>query len=366
MSNMSVQPQQPIQPVTTSSPVPPSRPELKTPDSLFKPFDQQDQSHAVSPPAGGATQTVPLFDENTSPPSQAVSPEDLQWASQIEQQAAGGYEATPEEVARYQNILQSLQAQQQQQATAAGIPPEDMQWASELEAKASQGGQVTPEETERYQAILAKLQAAAPAAPVQSASAPTPQPGGDAAAAVSHLEPVVDPGSKPPIDLGVKFQELETLLGQKKYMIFGEYTQPEQIRATGVQIWLDGNLDDRLKLAQLLVDNGQSEVLGRVMGHEETNVLEIAELMSKEGFPVKDYMNALDDNEAFLVLNSLSSVAAMGEASSVKVIEQVIDGYDRIWDREAPFERLKNHHQSQGTWETIPADLRQKIETLLK
>jgi len=149
-------------------------------------------------------------------------------------------------------------------------------------------------------------------------------------------------------------------------MYFGKLTQPEDVRATGVQIWLEGNVSDRVKLANILVDNSQSELLGRVMAHEETNPLEIAQVMSQPDFPVQGYMNGLDDNQAFLVLNSLSSVAVTGEPSSIGVISKTIQGYDRMIDREAPFDRLKNHHMAQGSWESLPASLRSDIDQLIK
>lgn len=212
--------------------------------------------------------------------------------------------------------------------------------------------------------------------PQPSVDAPSPQPAQvgatapaevvDAENPLANLQPVLDPNGPAPVDLSAKFQQLETLLDQKQYMFFGKITQPEEVRATGVQLWLEGNIQDRVKLATILVDHNQAELLGRVMAHEETKPLEIAQVMSQPEFPVQAYMNGLDDNQAFLVLNSLSSVAAMGESSSASVISQTIQGYDRMLDREAPFERLKNHHVAQGSWETLPANLRSEIDQLLK
>lgn len=380
MANLSVNAQQPIQPAQsspTTSQKPTPKTELKTPDKLFAAFEQPDQSKAKSPPAGAATHQVNLVEEASVP---EPTPEDIQWASELETKAAKGYEATPEETKRYQKVLLGLQAKQQAAAKAAGIPDEDMKWAAELEAKASQGYQATPEEVTRYQGILSKLQGGAqqqaPAAP-QAPNAPStttapsapaaPQAPDSTETAVADLNPVVDPNAKPPVDMTAKFQELDALLAQKKYMFFGEVNQPDQVRATGVQIWLDGSQEDRLQLAQKLVAGGQSELLGRVMSHEETKPLEIAQLMSKADFPVQDFMKDLDDNHAFLILDSLATVAAMGEPSSSKVMEKVISAYDgRLWDREGPFKQLKNDRQAQGNWETLPAELRQKIDELLK
>lgn len=211
--------------------------------------------------------------------------------------------------------------------------------------------------------------AQSPAQPSQAGAAPAPQQpeATDSDSAFANLQPVIDNSSKPPVDLSGQHAELEDLVSQKKYMFFGGATQPDQIRATGVQIWLDGNLEDRVRVANTLVNNGQSDLLGRIMGHEETSKLEIAEVMSHGQFPVKEFMGNVDDNRAFLILNALSEVAVMGEGKSAQVISDVADGYSgRFRDREAPFTRLRNQHQAVGTWNQLPADLRQKIDQLLK
>ncbi|MGV3524922.1 MAG: LysM peptidoglycan-binding domain-containing protein [Candidatus Sericytochromatia bacterium] len=202
-----------------------------------------------------------------------------------------------------------------------------------------------------------------PAAPAQPSA---PSASSDAAAALGNLQPVVDENARPPVDVSSKFQELDGLLKEKKYMFFGAATRPDDIRAVGVQIWLDGQVDDRVKLANTLVSNGQAELLGRIMSHEETQPVEIAQVMSQPAFPVGEYMKALDDNQAFLVLNALSGVAAMGEPQSARVIGDTVKAYDGIMDREGPFKQLREHHQSVGSWNQLPADLRQQIDQLLK
>jgi len=206
----------------------------------------------------------------------------------------------------------------------------------------------------------AQANAAAP-----TAAAPTNT--GDASTAIGNLQPVVDANGRPPVDLEGKHQELESLLNDKKYYFFGGTNQPDQARATGVQIWLDGDINDRVRLSNTLVSNGQSEVLGRIMSHEETTALDVTEVMSQAQFPVTEFMNKLNDNQAFIVLNSLSSVAAMGEPKSAQVMGKIVEGYDGTFkDREAPFNQLRQFHQSQNSWEALPANLRQQIDNLLK
>ena len=376
MSNFQVNPAQPAQtakPASAAAPAakaakPAAKPALKDPQTLFA----ADSSQAKAPPAGAAKQKVEIVDTGAE-----VTQADVEWASAMEQKAAKGYEATPAEVSRYQNILQTLQARQQAQATAAGVPPEDMAWAAQLEAKANEGYKATPEEVTRYKQILNKLQAhkdaqqpaqaAQPAQPAATQTPPGPQPAtADSTAAVAALKPIVQPDAKPPVDLAAKFKELDKLLEQKKYMIVGGPADLENVRQTGVQIWIDGKPEDRVQLAKKLAEYGQSELLGRVMAHVETNELEIAQVMGMEGFPVEKFMGAVDDNRAFLILNSLATVALTGEASSAKVLEKVVASYDRWWDREAPFDQLKNQLKAQGNWEKLPAGLRGKIDELLK
>lgn len=242
-------------------------------------------------------------------------------------------------------------------APAAAVQPltaEEENWAVDLQTKITQNGyQPTADEVTRYNGLVERSEAAA------AAPAPT-----SAESAVANA--VIDPKSKPPVDVTPQFNQLEKLLSQKKYYIAGGPTEPEKIRETGVQIWLDGKLDDKVKLANLLVSHGQSELLGRVMGHQETSPEEVAQVMSQPQFPVGEFMKGLDDNHAFLVLNSLASVASTGEKGSAGVISQTVKAYDGWRDREAPFTRLKNQLQSQGSWEQLPADLRGQIDQLLK
>ncbi|HEY9842330.1 MAG TPA: hypothetical protein V6D23_17850, partial [Candidatus Obscuribacterales bacterium] len=150
------------------------------------------------------------------------------------------------------------------------------------------------------------------------------------------------------------------------YMIVGGAAQPEQVRQTGVQIWLDGKVDDRVSLANKLVNNGQGELLGRIMSHEETTPQEISQVMSQPTFPVAGFMKAIDDTHAFQVLNSLGSLAITGDKGSAQVIAQTATAYDGWRDREAPFTRLKQHFQAQGNWDKLPANLRAQIDELLK
>lgn len=239
------------------------------------------------------------------------------------------------------------------QASAAPLTQGELDWAEQMQTRISeQKYNPTPEEAAKYTDIFKRYEtesaAAAQPAAQPSAQQPAPQPA---------------PVAK---DVSAQMTDLTALLKEKQYMFFGANTQPEKIRATGVQIWLDGNTEARVQLANTLVSNGQSDLLGRVMAHEETNAVEIAEVMSNSKFPVGDFMKALDDNRAYLILDSLAKIASTGEAKSAGVLAQVVTAYDGWRDREAPFKQLKQSQTASQTWDNLPADLRGKIDELLK
>lgn len=247
-----------------------------------------------------------------------------------------------------------------QTPAAQPVAQSDLEWALQLQQKVQAGYQPSESEVTRYNSLVDQAQAAeAPTQPTAPAQADPNNP-------IANITPVADPNARPPVDVAPLHKQLGDLLGQKQYMFFGNVAQPEQVRALGVQIWLDGKLDDRVQLANALVKNGQAELLGRVMSHEETTTAEITQVMSQAQFPVGEYMKALDDNRAFQVLHALAGEAVKGNAAASGVIAQTVQAYDGWRDREAPFNRLKQQHQALGNWDKLPADLRGKIDELLK
>ncbi|PKL75644.1 MAG: hypothetical protein CVV27_14265, partial [Candidatus Melainabacteria bacterium HGW-Melainabacteria-1] len=243
-----------------------------------------------------------------------------------------------------------VQAPVQTPAPSQALTQAELDWAVDLQSKITdQGYAPNPTEQARYTEVVERYQQSEAAAQPPAQPVATPSPAQPAPANVAPL-----------------FDQLDKLLKEKKYMFVGGAAQPDQVRATGVQIWLDGQLADRVKLANTLVSNGQSDLLGRVMSHEETTEQDISQVMSQAQFPVSAYMKALDDNKAFLVLNSLANVAARGDTGAAGVIGQTVTAYDGWRDREAPFNQLRSHHQAQGTWNALPSDLRSKIDELLK
>lgn len=361
-----------------------NRPTLKPIEELLSPSSPQTTSPSSAAtqyqptpaPAGRAQQSVPLVDISTE-----VSPEELEWAVALEQKASRGENVSEAELAKHTGIMDRLSAQRMEVAERAGVSNADFQWASHLEQQSAQGYQAQPAEVERYQAIAAKIQAyEAPAQPVQPVQ-PSPQPSQTTpqqptppAPASGDLNLTGMDLVKDKVDLNPKFESLSQITDQNYFMKQLEgFTAPEavdqrkqQAREVGVQIWLEGDTNDRVRLAQNLVETGFSDVVSRIMTHQETRSEDMLAVMKSSGFPVADYMNALKDNDSFLILHSLSKEAIKGNPDAAKLIDQTVSAYDRAWDREAPFEQLRNQLQSNGSWQSLPAALQQRIDKLLK
>lgn len=191
----------------------------------------------------------------------------------------------------------------------------------------------------------------------------------DAEGVFGNVQPVVDQNAAPPAaDLSPQKAQLDQLLDDKKYMLFGAPNQPEEIRGTAVQIWEQGSVADKVELANTLVSKGQSEVLGRILTHQSIDAMTTTQVMSEPGFPVADFMNGVSDNYAFVVLDKLASVSAQyGEPNSAKLLGQIAESYDGTFrDREKPFNQLRQQYQANGTWAQLPASVTQQIDKLLK
>lgn len=214
---------------------------------------------------------------------------------------------------------------------------------------------------------VASLQQPEPAAKAASSS---PEPTAvDANGVFGAVQPVVDQNATPPAaDLSPQKAQLDKLLDDKKYMLFGAPNQPEEIRGTAVQIWEQGSVADKVELANTLVSKGQSEVLGRILTHQSIDPMLTTQVMSEPGFPVAEFMNNISDNSAFVVLDKLATVSAQyGEPNSTKLLGQIAESFDGTFrDREKPFSQLRQQYQASGTWAQLPPSVTQQIDKLLK
>ncbi|PIQ28388.1 hypothetical protein COW36_03840 [bacterium (Candidatus Blackallbacteria) CG17_big_fil_post_rev_8_21_14_2_50_48_46] len=206
---------------------------------------------------------------------------------------------------------------------------------------------------------------AAPSAAPAEVTTPAQAAAASEATPAENLQPVAN---DPATARAEAMKKLNETLGQKAYFGYGKITNPEAVSQLSEQIWVGATeIGHRLELAQTLVKNGQAPELGRIMSNMGVSDLEVAQLMAQPGFPTKEFMAGVDDNRATLLLISLSNVATTGEPETARLLKETADAFSgRFKDREAPFVRLKSHHENQGTWEQVPAEVRTRIETLIK
>lgn len=82
-----------------------------------------------------------------------VSQAEVQWARELMKHVEAGYEPTPEETARYNQIYSHLQAHQHQQVNQA-----ELDWAQQLQSKVEQGYQPSAAEVKQYEKIYRRYQ----------------------------------------------------------------------------------------------------------------------------------------------------------------------------------------------------------------
>ncbi len=201
-----------------------------------------------------------------------------------------------------------------------------------------------------------------PVEPVQSV-----QPTMSTAAPQSIVEP---PAAPPPgrIDMKAQINQLSNILKEKSYFGMGGVSNAAGMQELVGQIWgmgTDKNIND---MAKLLVAEGQSQVLANVLVNEGVQADGIMKVMGAPGFPVKTFMNKVDDSRAYLMLQSLSEIATRKDASGQRaqaMIVETVDAYKSGWDREEPFKRMKTAAQASGHWQQLPKAVRDKIDGML-
>ncbi|MGE3728540.1 MAG: hypothetical protein AB7I41_23520, partial [Candidatus Sericytochromatia bacterium] len=211
----------------------------------------------------------------------------------------------------------------------------------------------------------------APTAPTHSAPAAStavPAPATAAEAASGSADPSQPAANDVNAARAELMKKLEANLGQKSYFGYGSVVNTEETAQLSEQLWVGATeISHRLDVAKALVNNGMASELGRIMGNSGVSDLEVAQLMAQPTFPTKEFMAGIDDNKATLVLISLSNVSAMGEPETARLLKEIATSFDgRFKDRETPFVRLKSHHETMGTWNQVPAEVRSQIEALIK
>lgn len=99
------------------------------------------------------------------PDCKTVSPEELAWAKNLEtkiihSQPESRYEASTEEIEKYQDIYNRFQAEKAEQKKLTPPNPEELKWAQDLADEITQKGyKATPEDVKRYTEIYQRHQA---------------------------------------------------------------------------------------------------------------------------------------------------------------------------------------------------------------
>ncbi|MGE3728473.1 MAG: hypothetical protein AB7I41_23185 [Candidatus Sericytochromatia bacterium] len=110
------------------------------------------------------------------PELKTVTREELAWAKDLETKITHAppelrYEATKEDIEKYQDIYNRYQAEKAEQKKQVPPTPEELKWAQDLADEITQKGhKATPEEVERYTEIFQRHQAASNPDSTQSLS----------------------------------------------------------------------------------------------------------------------------------------------------------------------------------------------------
>lgn len=95
-------------------------------------------------------------------PPPGISQEEFDWAVQLEQRVSQGHQPSPDEVQRYDALRTRIAAASQQALDNlpddAPFSREDILWAQEIEQRVTQGYEPSPAEVQRYEDLSQKVQ----------------------------------------------------------------------------------------------------------------------------------------------------------------------------------------------------------------
>ncbi len=177
------------------------------------------------------------------------------------------------------------------------------------------------------------------------------------------LQPVTG-GAPPPADLSGKIKELEALLADRSWMGFGGVTQPAQVMTLSEEVWTQGTQANRHKLADVLVKGKNSAELARILANQAVTDQEVGQILTHPQFALKEYMNAIDDSKATLMLISLGRLAGAGDTKAGDAIKATAAAYSSGWDRETPLKNMQTQLQSENLWNKIPKGVRDSVENV--
>ncbi|MBF2052416.1 MAG: hypothetical protein IGS03_03000 [Candidatus Sericytochromatia bacterium] len=229
--------------------------------------------------------------------------------------------------------------------------------------------------------VLRDLGAAVPTGVAPAAAGPAPAAVEDPAAPQGPVQPTSEPlpianlpAANAPqpgrLDMTPQVNQLRAVVTERSMFGYGGVTQPQAMHQLVEEIWSKGTLQNKQDMAKLLVDNKEAQTLANLLANVTVDEAEAVAVMTVPNFPGSRFMNDIDDSRAFIMLNYLSTAAAEG-GDSARGARQLISDTTKaytgtLWDREAPFERMRNTARANGNWDKLPADLRTAIDKLLR
>ncbi|PIQ24711.1 hypothetical protein COW36_23330 [bacterium (Candidatus Blackallbacteria) CG17_big_fil_post_rev_8_21_14_2_50_48_46] len=189
----------------------------------------------VAPPVMVQPPQQPVYAPSPTAPVQgAVTQQELDWATQMQDRIVQGYRPSPQEAAAYDNIQKRYAAQQpapspsmpQPSGQLRPVTQEELDWASQMQDRIVQGYRPSQAEADRYNDIYTRYQSQ-PANPGTAPSQPA-----------KPEKPAYDPGVSAPVveDKTVSQEELQWAMDLQKRIDTQGYrpTQHEIARYTDI------------------------------------------------------------------------------------------------------------------------------------
>lgn len=135
------------------------------------------------------------------------------------------------------------------------------------------------------------------------------------------------------------------------------------------EIWERGTQQNRQQMANLLVKEDQADKLSNLVVDYDNAFESVATIVTAPGFPVKEFMAGVEnDDRAGLILSNMSELAMkdtdLGKAASTFVMKTLEEYKDGI-DREGPIKTAKKTLEMKGLWDQVPVALTKEMKHIL-
>lgn len=243
-----------------------------------------------------------------------------------------------------------------------------------------------PEDREMSDAIRQFIQdlgqSPAPAANPAATSAPSAEPQAPVIAPTSggdrplSATPAVGPEPAPVetavqedgrLDMSMQLNRLSQELKNTSWL--GGLMNNSEVNTLIDEIWERGTQQNRQQMATLLVKEDQADKLSNLVVDYDNSFEKVAAVLTTPGFPVRDFMAGVEnDDRAGLILSNMSELAMqnsdLGKAASAFVMKTLEEYKDGI-DREGPIKTAKKTLEMNGVWDQVPAALTKEMKHIL-